>query len=60
MEVVFELCYDGVSGVARFPRSLGLQREAPPRSESYEGVSVVVRGVAEFLDLFGFRVLLRG
>ena len=51
MEVVFELCYDGVSGVARFPRSLGLQREAPTRSESYEGVTVVVRVVAGVLRL---------
>ena len=41
-----ELCCDDVSGGGRFPQRLGLQREAPPRSESYKWVSVVVRGVA--------------
>ena len=39
-------CCDGVGGYDRFPRRLRLRKEAPPRSEGYEVVSVVVRGVA--------------
>ena len=41
------LCYDGVGGLGGFLWNLGLRRESPPRSGRYEGVSVVVRGVAE-------------
>ena len=44
VESVF--CYDGVDVVWIFLRSLGLRRKAPPRSGRYEGVSVVVLGVA--------------
>ena len=46
-----ELCCDGVGGGGRFPLSRGLQREAPPRSENYDGVSVVVFAAAGALRL---------
>ena len=46
VEVGNELCCDGVGGGDRFPRRLGLRREALTRSEGYDGVLVVVRGVA--------------
>ena len=44
--MIGELCCDGVCGGGRFPQSLGLQREAPPRSERYGVGEEVVRWVA--------------
>ena len=51
MEVWNELYCDGVGGGGRFQLSRGLQREATPRSENYEGVSVVVLGLAGALRI---------
>ena len=45
------LCCDGVGGGVRFPLSLGLRMEELPRSESYEGFSVVVCAAAGILRL---------
>ena len=45
------LCCDGVDEGGRFTPCPGLRMEAPPRSKSYEGVSMVVRAEAVVLRL---------